>query len=240
MPEIKPYWQDRESGIVIYHGDARDILSELAYLKHAPYNMTTDPTWPNAKADLFGKDDPEKMFAEILKAAPCLPGRLAVHLGCDSDPRFLCSVPNELPFFRTSHLEIARVGYKGRLLMTGDTAYLFGKPPPSRHGAHVIPGRMIDPDSKGKQSRHPCPRKLGHVEWLLRWWAVPGELIVDPCAGSGTTGIAAKKRGHPCILIDVVEAFCEESAGRIMATPRDLFAEALPSPMQLDVFPNHV
>jgi DNA modification methylase len=108
-----------------------------------------------------------------------------------------------------------RVGYKGRLLMTGDFAYLFGEPPKSVKGAHVIPGKCVDADSSGKQADHPCPRKLKHVEWLVNWWSEPGETVVDPFMGSGTTLVAAKRYGRNAIGIEIEERYCEMAAKRL-------------------------
>jgi hypothetical protein len=141
--------------------------------------------------------------------------RVAVHLGCDSDPRFLAAVPERWPFFRICHLEIARMGYKGRLLMSGDTAYLFGTPPPSVKGAHVIPGRIMDSDGGGKQADHPCPRKLSHVSFLVRWWTLPRGCVLDPFMGSGTTLVAAKRFGRTAIGVEINERYCEIAARRL-------------------------
>jgi site-specific DNA-methyltransferase (adenine-specific)/modification methylase len=203
---LKPYYEDRE--VVIYNGDARDILPTLQYDM-----ICTDPVWPNADPKLFGCDDPMKMLNQVLSLATC--PRLAIHLGCDSDPRFLQAVPESFKFFRVVSLELARVGYKGRLLMTGDIAYLFGPPPPSIPGQHVIPGRCIDPDAFGKQTDHPCPRKYGHVKWLVKWWSQLEDVILDPFMGSGTTLLAAKNSGRKAIGIEVEEAYCEMTANRL-------------------------
>lgn len=203
---MTPYY-DR-AGVTIYHSDARDILPHLA-----PDTIITDPVWPNASASLYGSDDPLGMFASVMALSQ--PRRLAVHLGCDSDPRFLLGVPPSLPFFRVVSLEIAAVGYKGRLLMNGDIAYLFGQPPRSRPGHHLIPGRCIDADPFGKQSSHPTPRKLGHVEWLVKWWSEPEDVILDPFAGSMTTAVAAKKLGRRVICIESEERFCEAGVKRL-------------------------
>ena len=148
-----------------------------------------------------------------------LPKRCAIHLGCDSDPRFLRAVPATLPFFRVAWLKIARVGYKGRLLMTGDVAYLFGEPPRARKGAHVIPGECMDADGNGKQSEHPCPRKVKHVSWLVNWWTEETDLILDPFMGSGTTLLAAKASNRRSIGIEIDERFCEMAAARLTQEP---------------------
>lgn len=208
---MKPYYEDLRAGITIIHGDCREILPDLLPVEA----VITDPVWPNASVVMAGQDDPFGLLAEMWKALSCLPTRAAIQLGCDSDPRFLSAVPESLPFFRVAWLEIARVGYKGRLLMTGDVAYLFGEPPPSKQGAHVIPGRMIDPDSGGKYPGHPCPRKLGHLRWLVKWWTADKDTILDPFMGSGTTLRAAKDLGRRAIGIEIEERYCEIAAKRL-------------------------
>ena len=205
---MRPYYD--HAGITIYHGDCREILPELGSTA-----VVTDPVWPNAVVPLAGSEDPVGLLRDAFSAMKRLPERAAIHLGCDSDPRFLLAVPGGLPFFRTVSLELARVGYKGRLLMTGDTAYLFGDPPPVRPGARVIPGKCFDADSKGKTPGHPCPRKLKHAKWLVNWWTVPGEEVVDPFMGSGTTLVAAKDLGRRAIGIEVEERYCEIAAKRL-------------------------
>lgn len=202
------YQDDR---VTIYHGDFRDILPTL----QQPETIITDPVWPNARADLFGKDDPIGMFRAMWSSLPTLPRRAAVHLGCDSDPRFLMAVPNEIPFFRVAWLELVRPSYKGRLMMGSDVAYLFGEPPKSKKGQHIIPGRYTDPDSGGKQADHPCPRKIGHVKWLVKWWSEDTDIIFDPFMGSGTTLLAAKDSGRRAIGIEIEERYCETAAKRM-------------------------
>lgn len=204
---MKPYYE--HAGITIYHGDAREICPRLAFTA-----IVTDPIWPNNSVPEFQGIDAKALLAEVL--ARCgQASRLAIHLGTDSDPRFLSAVPEAWSFFRVCTLDIARVGYKGRLLMTGDNAYLFGQPPASRPGAHVIPGRFIDADSAGKQAEHPCPRKLNHVGWLVRWWTQPDDIVLDPFCGSGTTLIAAKNLGRRAIGIEIEERYCEIAAKRL-------------------------
>jgi hypothetical protein len=213
---MKPYY-DRD-GITIYHGDMRDVLPSIPMAGAPSFALITDPTWPNATVPLFGSDDPLGMFRAMWNALEyglLRPNRAAIHLGCDSDPRFLTAVPDYLPFFRVAWLEIVRMGYKGRLGMTGDVGYLFGEPPPAKPGQHIIPGRMTDADGKGKQADHPCPRKLGHVKWLVKWWSADADLIVDPFMGSGTTLLAANHLRRQAIGIEIEERYCEVAANRL-------------------------
>lgn len=202
-----PYYD--EDGITIYHGDCREILPNLS-----ADTLITDPVWPNASVPLPGWDDPYGLYKTMWERVEYVK-RAAIHLGVDSDPRFLENTADWLPFFRVVSLELARVGYKGRLLMTGDIAYLFGTPPASRPGAHVIPGRFIDTSSNGQQNSHPCPRKLGHVQWLVNWWSEPGDVVLDPFMGSGTTLVAAQSSGRRAIGIEIEESYCEIAVQRL-------------------------
>ena len=195
------------SGVRLYHADCRDILPKI----HTD-TVVTDPVWPGADVPLEGRSDPERLLRSTLQQITPDAVRLAVQLGCDTDPRFLDAVPEWWDFFRVAWLELPCKGYCGRLLHTGDVAYLFGDPPPARDGHHVIPGRYIDADPNGQQREHPTPRKLGHVEWLIKWWSAPGDRIVDPFAGSGTTGLAAMRWDRECVLIEIKEQHCETAA----------------------------
>lgn len=205
---MQPYYS--HAGITIYHGYADNVIPALGGYD----SVITDPIWPNNSVPEFQDVDPFATLAEALELA-IQAARVAVHLGCDSDPRFLAAVPSHWPFFRVCHLEIARMGYKGRLLMSGDAAYLFGTPPPSVPGQHVIPGRVMDSDGGGKQANHPCPRKLSHAAFLVKWWSVLGGCVLDPFMGSGTTLVAAKQMGRRAIGIEREERYCEIAAKRL-------------------------
>lgn len=203
---MKPYYQD--DACTIYHGDCRSIVPDIE-----AQSIVTDPTWPNCVVDLFGKDRPAEMVAECLYLAEVK--RIAIHLGCDSDPRFLMAVPTRWAFFRVSWMRMARPHYKGRLLYGSDVAYLFGEPPPSRDGQRVIGGEVCSVNSKGRESEHPCPRKIEHVQKLCGWWSEESDTILDPFMGSGTTLRAAKDLGRKAIGIEIEEKYCEIAAKRL-------------------------
>lgn len=213
---MRPYYE--QDGITIYHGDCRDILPTLAPAE----TIITDPVWPDCSVPLYGHDDPIAMFAALWETLPTLPVRAAIQLGCGSDPRFLRAVPSALPFFRVAWLELVRMGYRGRLGVTGDIGYLFGAPPVSKIGQRIIPGRCLDNSNDGKQSAHPCPRKLAHVAWLMRWWSEPSDTVLDPFVGSGTTLVAARNLGRRAVGIEVDERYCEMAARRLDQQVLDL------------------
>jgi site-specific DNA-methyltransferase (adenine-specific) len=203
---MKPYFQDESC--TIYHGDCRELMRELDF-----GCVITDPVWPNTSIEMFQQYNPTLLFQQAM--AVCDTKRLAVHLGRDTDPRFLIGVPERLPFFAGCWLDCARPHYKGRLLAGADIAYLFGEPPPVREGFFLIPGMFRDSSSDGKQSDHPCPRKLSHATWLVEKWSALDDYVCDPFMGSGTTLLAAKNCGRKAMGIEVEEAFCEIAATRL-------------------------
>lgn len=204
---MKAYY-DR-GGITIYHGDCREILPQLSEVDR----IITDPVWPNAATALIGAQQPYQLFAQVV---PLLKAKtLVVQLGCDSDPRFLSAISEAWPFLRVCWLEYVRPHYKGLIMYGSDVAYAFGLPPPRIEGQTVIPGRMIDASSDGKQSDHPTPRKLAHVKWLVKWFSREGETILDPFVGSGTTLVAARSAGRRAIGVEIEEKYCEIAVKRL-------------------------
>jgi len=199
-----PYFE--ADGVTVYHADCRDVLPELT-----ADTVITDPVWPDADVDLEGRGAEDTLLRDALELCEGAE-RVAVQVGCNTDPRFQTAVPQPWEFFRTVWLEQALKGHRGRLLDTGDVAFLYGAPPPSRDGQHMIPGRTVTHSNGGKERDHPTPRKLSHVDWLVKWWSASDDVILDPFAGSGTTGLAAMRWGRPCILIECVEKHCETAA----------------------------
>lgn len=52
-------------------------------------------------------------------------------------------------------------------------------------------------------SKHPTIKPIDLMRWLVRLITPPGGLILEPFAGSGTTGIAALAEGFDCTMIDL-------------------------------------
>lgn len=180
----------------------------------------TDPIWPNNSVEAFVGIDAKLLCASVLNLVQA--ERLVIHLGSDTDPRFLAAVPDRFEFRRVCWLRFARPSYKGRHLNGSEVAYVFGPPLPASRWPgrrHLLPGEsptegehtMINSDKR--TAGHPCPRRLSHVRWIVEYFA--GDTIIDPFAGSGTTLVAAQAAGRRAIGIEISEKFCEVSANRL-------------------------
>lgn len=62
---------------------------------------------------------------------------------------------------------------------------------------------------------HPTAKPLGMVADWVRLFTDPGDLILDPFAGSGTTLRAAKDEGRRAIGVEMEERYCEVAAKRL-------------------------
>lgn len=56
-------------------------------------------------------------------------------------------------------------------------------------------------------SKHPTIKPVGLKQWLVRLVTPPGGIILDPFAGTGTTGEAAVREGFRCIMVEREEKY---------------------------------
>ena len=75
--------------------------------------------------------------------------------------------------------------------------------------------RMSRVEAHGNGKRHPTEKPLGLIKWCIGLAGEEVKTIVDPFAGSGTTGVAAKLEGRKATLIELSEKYCETAAKRL-------------------------
>ena len=203
-------------GQTIIHGDFRDVLPLLPRVD----TVLTDPVWPNNTIDEFDGFNPLGLLMAAVVVAKYT--RLIVHLGSDTDPRFLSVVPSEIEFRRVCWLRFARPSYKGRHLNGSEVAYVFGPPLPASSfpgRRHLLPGESPTEgehtmtNSERRTAGHPCPRRFSHVNWLVANFC--GDTVLDPFLGSGTTLVACKNLGRKGIGIEIEERYVEIAAKRL-------------------------
>ena len=56
-------------------------------------------------------------------------------------------------------------------------------------------------------ARHRTEKSIPLLEWLIKTYTNEGDLVLDNCAGSGTTGVACKNLNRNYILIEKEEKY---------------------------------
>lgn len=103
----------------------------------------------------------------------------------------------------------------GRSEPDGSAARFFQACPPDAKRFHYS-AKASKADRAG--SKHPTVKPVSLMEWLATLITPPGGTILDPFAGSGTTGAAARNKGFPCILIEREDEYVEDIRRRLGTT----------------------
>lgn len=234
---MRPYYQD--GYVTIYHGDCMEILPKLGkfelLLTDPPYGVTQQK-WDNTEcvagvieyAYLAVFTVGERLLANLIYKLPekfrhiwiwDRVNRYTDFLNADKRPmrsHELIAVFSEGTNYQFNPLY--RLGsYKTRNTKpsNGNGSYGQNKAQPYgkiKKGLH--PRSIISfPGCKTNSQMHPTEKPLSLYEYLLR--SYPGGMVVDPFAGSGTTGRAAKDLNRRAILIEKEEKYCEIAANRM-------------------------
>jgi len=218
-------------GIQIYHGDCRDVLPDIGgaglLLTDPPYDETTH-RGACGGGSVGGKGFVDNAFAsmgivdlrEILAAcAPAMapPAWMVATMAWHYPAHFFerppggwkfvrCGVwakPNGAPQFTGDRpaqgweaVCIMHTGEGGRMAWNGG-------------GSRAVWTCNIE------QGKHPTQKPLRLVREWIRLFSNPGDLVLDPFMGSGTTLRAAKDLGRRCIGIEISEKYCEIAARRL-------------------------
>lgn len=65
-------------------------------------------------------------------------------------------------------------------------------------------------------SKHPTVKPVDLMQYLCRLITPPGGVVLDPFAGSGSTGEAAWREGFQCVLIEREEEYAEDVRNRLL------------------------
>ncbi len=71
--------------------------------------------------------------------------------------------------------------------------------------------------------KHPTQKPLRLLNRIIRASTVPGDLILDPFVGSGTTALSALLNGRRCVGIDSCEDYLQRAAFRLTQRPMPRF-----------------
>jgi len=99
-------------------------------------------------------------------------------------------------------------------------------PQPRRRRNELLPGDCYGNDRR-EGNVHPTVKPVALMRWLIRLITEPGDIVLDPFGGSGTTGVAALAEGRRVILVERDPAFaaiCRARLTHAAPTAADLTA----------------
>lgn len=94
-----------------------------------------------------------------------------------------------------------------------ELVFIFGQGWRGHRGPGVIRHVVHSHVSAGR--KHPTEKPIKLLEEIITK-APDAELVLDPCAGSGTTLKAAKNPGRRAIGIELEESYCQAAVSRLI------------------------
>ena len=192
----KPYYD--EGGIQIFHGDCREILPHLPKVDLV---LTDPPYGVEFRGETWDKDVPK-----IAIQLPELYSRVAIIMGTVAAWQF--PQPTWVACWArpasNSRSKVGGFSHWSPVLLYGDCHMKV-----DFKSWHAIANAY--PAGLG----HPSPKPLRLMNWLASELSSPGDLILDPFMGSGTTLVAAKNLGRKAIGIEIEQKYCDIAVDRL-------------------------
>ena len=113
-----------------------------------------------------------------------------------------------------------------------EVALIFGRRPPSVLEAadrspprHFISGYDIEGEAQTWES-HPNHKPFSLLEPLLRWYSAPGEVVLEPFSGSGSTAAAVVRLGRVVRALEIRSQWARVSGERLQHALAEQDSEA--------------
>jgi site-specific DNA-methyltransferase (adenine-specific) len=214
-PGVKWYYAD--DAVCIAHGDCREIVPTLGRVDL----VLTDPPYGEVNRDSGGLRNLDKGVADDDSGL---------------DVTFLCDLQAATHYVwcGTEQVSALRAGYVAQGYSTRLCGWEKSNPSPmngeylwlssfeccvfARTQKATFNQRCASPIWRGPtdhSQQHPTQKPLWLFSKLISASTNQGDTILDPFAGSGTTGRAAKDLHRKAILIEREERYCEISARRM-------------------------
>ncbi len=188
---------------------AGDFRTVLAAIPPASVDLIfTDPPYPKEFLPLWA--DMAAFAAEKLKPGGCL----AAYSGQSHLPDVIQSLTNHLDYIWT--IAVRGRGpktqiFQPRIWSAWKPIFLFAKPP-------VLRTEWLDDLFEGtgpEKDAHGWQQGLGEAEHFIRLLSEPGDIVVDPFLGGGTTAVACRNTGRRFIGAEIDAAAYGQTMERL-------------------------
>jgi DNA modification methylase len=79
----------------------------------------------------------------------------------------------------------------------------------------AFPDNVLHLATESSNKNHSAAFPTSLPEWFIKLFTKPGDIILDPFLGSGSTAVAAKRTGRRYIGIEVLKEFCQLAKQRV-------------------------
>lgn len=207
---MTPYYQDEH--VTLYHGDNREILPALVAERGLFDLCLTDPPYGIGKWTPTGGFFTKESCAKIKGWDRTTPDTAALQAVIASARYAIVWGGNYL----SGHLGGCRMPLlwdkKIRGMHFADGEYAWTN---FDYGTlRIFEFAASKSDARGRRI-HPTQKPLALMKWCIGLVRGDAQTIVDPYAGSCSTGVAAKQMGRRAVLIERDEQYCEAGAKRL-------------------------
>jgi site-specific DNA-methyltransferase (adenine-specific) len=105
-------------------------------------------------------------------------------------------------------MELRDKPVKGRVASSSESSPLKYSDGKTRIYTHKNPQSIIV-FPKPNRTIHPTQKPVALFEYLIKTYTNEGDLVLDNCAGSGTTGVACQNLNRNYILIEKEQEYCD-------------------------------
>lgn len=216
-----PTWATSDGAVQLYLGDAREFLPHLEPVD----SLITDPPYGVAgSSGTIGKSRWHKTRYEgehfndtldtldtsvipaVVAALELAGGRGLVTPG--NRGAWLYPNPDELGMIHQP--ATVSLGPWGK--MQSQPILFYGRDPYIGKRIFDTVYKMTEPPSCPE---HPCSKPMGFAAWTVARASKPGETVIDPFMGSGTTGVACARLGRNFVGIEIEPKYFYLAARRI-------------------------
>src|SRR3990167_341339 len=213
----KPYYNDEKAGITIYHGDCREILPHLPKVDL----VLTDPPYGIGFSEYLSHEDKQDGYKDFIWGViedaekHVSNGWIVVFQASKMCREWASIFPREwrliacpktfVQIYKTDSFDWAK-----------DYALFWkiGFPVKAAHSKDWVVSSTADVKNRPGKG-HPCPHHDTQILHIIKTLSHPGQIVLDPFLGSGTTCRIAKDLGRKAIGIEIEERYCEIAVKRL-------------------------
>jgi DNA modification methylase len=169
----------------------------------------TVETWPSSRARPINSRDLHHNYTnsggQTVETGQAPPGRWPANVTLDDEAASVLDHQSGLQKDGTTYLDNRTHHYNASSYMitdsrTGTRGY-GGQGGASRF-FYTVKASRKDRNTNGANNTHPTVKPTKLMQWLITLVLPPGGVLLDPFAGSGSTGVAARNLDARCILIE--------------------------------------